>query len=75
MPTASKMKGKIIIDGLCSKFGKGISSVASIGFVSIAGSVAGSYPMTAVFALSICMSLIASTSKLGEELEKQPLPI
>ncbi len=75
MPTASKMKGKIIIDGLCSKFGKGISSGASIGFVSIAGSVAGSYTMTAVFALGICMSLIVSTSRLGEELEKQPLPI
>ncbi len=75
MPTASKMKGKLIIDGLCSKFGKGLSSATSISFVSIAGSISGSYTMTAVFALGICLSLIVSTSKLGAELEKEPILI
>jgi len=75
MPPASKMKGKLIIDGLCSKCGKGMSSASTIGFVSIAQSISGSYYMAAIFALSICLSLILSTTKLGVELEKRALPV
>lgn len=74
LPKASRMQGKLIIDGLCSKFGKGASSAATLSFVSISGSLLGSSTITGIIALLISLSLVVSTTILGEELEQKPLP-
>ena len=73
MPKTSRMKGKIIIDGLCSKFGRGTSSAATLSFVSISGSLLASSYLTSIVALSIIISLILTTGKLGKELEDPQL--
>lgn len=69
MPKASRMKGKIIIDGLCSKFGRGASSAAAIYLTALSGSLLASASLSSVVALGVCISLIFTTSKLGRELE------
>ena len=74
MPKSSQIKGKLIIDGLCSKFGKGIGSATTMSFSSISGSLIGSAGITSVFSISICFSLVFATRKLGsliEGLQKQ----
>jgi AAA family ATP:ADP antiporter len=73
MHKSSRMKGKIIIDGLCSKFGKGASSAATLGFASIYGSLMASSLLTAFVSIGIALSLIFSTKLLSIELEKPAL--
>jgi AAA family ATP:ADP antiporter len=73
MHKSSRMKGKIVIDGLCSKFGKGASSATTLGFVSLSGSLMASSYLTSIVAISIALSLIFSTKVLSNELDKPKL--
>jgi len=73
MPKSSRMKGKIIIDGLCSKFGRGASSATALYLTAISGSLLASAPLSSVVALSVCISLIFATSRLGSELDSPKL--
>ncbi|MCH9811611.1 NTP/NDP exchange transporter [bacterium] len=73
MPDMEKMKGKLVIDGLCAKFGKGTSSAATISLISISGGVIASAGPAAIIALGIGLSLILSTRKLGSALDSTKL--
>ncbi|MCH9620900.1 MAG: ADP,ATP carrier protein 1 [Chlamydiia bacterium] len=73
MPKSSRMKGKIIIDGLCSKFGRGASSATAIYLTALSGSLLASATLSSVVALSVCISLIFATSKLGNQLDTPEL--
>jgi AAA family ATP:ADP antiporter len=73
MPGSDRMKGKLIIDGLCAKFGKGASSATAISLISISGGLMASASLTGIIAIGICLSLIFSTDKLGSELNEEQL--
>ncbi|MCH9617641.1 MAG: ADP,ATP carrier protein 1 [Chlamydiia bacterium] len=73
MPGADRMKGKLVIDGLCAKFGKGASSGAAISLISISGGLMASASLTGIIAIGICLSLIISTDRLGAQLNGKQL--
>lgn len=73
MPKSARMKGKIIIDGLCAKFGRGTSSAATLSFVNISGSLLASSYLTSIVAITIILSLILTTNKLGQEIDNPKL--
>lgn len=65
MPVESQLKGKLIVDGVCAKVGRGASSALSISFISISGGLLASAYLSAITAIAIIFTLILSTSKLG----------
>lgn len=73
MPGCDRMKGKLVIDGLCAKFGKGASSATAISLISLSGSLMASASLTGIIAIGICLSLIFSTDRLGSELNGKEL--
>ena len=73
MPDMEKMKGKMVIDGLCAKFGKGTSSAATISLISLSGGVIASAGPAAIIAIGISLSLILTTERLGKTLDTTSL--
>lgn len=73
MPTAQKMKGKLVVDGLCSRVGRGSASVLSICFIQMCGGVIASALITGVVALGLAWSWIMTTFKLAKEIDREPV--
>lgn len=71
MPPLEKMQGKLIIDGVCSRLGRGSASVVSISLIQICGGVLASASAAGLIVLSIAISCVVSTFKLGKLVEKK----
>lgn len=66
MPEAERMRGKLVIDGLCSRVGRGCSSVLSIGLIGIFGGVIASSFVSGLIAIGMAVSWLRSSLKLGK---------
>lgn len=66
-----KMHGKLVIDGMGSRIGKGCSSLLSIVFVRLCGSVLASAPLVGFIAIPAIIICIWSTVKLGDLVERK----
>jgi ATP:ADP antiporter, AAA family len=66
MPDFQRMKGKLVVDGLCARLGRGGASMLSIGLIKISGGVLGSALVTGFIALGMALSWLISTFKLGQ---------
>lgn len=75
IPGAQRMKGKLIVDGLCARIGRGSASVLSIALIEMSGGVIASSFPTGIFALGMAVSWVASTCKLGRLFEDEPAKI
>lgn len=73
MPNEEKMRGKLIIDGLCGRVGRGSAAVLSMAFISIAGGTLASAPLAGVAALGMGASWLMSTFRLGRLIEEKAL--
>jgi AAA family ATP:ADP antiporter len=71
MPTLQKMQGKLVIDGICARLGKGGASLLSIGLISVCGGVVASALCTGFIAISMIIGWIGATCKLGRLLHKE----
>ncbi len=71
MPEVHKMKGKLIVDGICARIGRGAASTMSLSFIALCGGVFASALLTGFVALGMAMSWIFSTRKLARLLEKE----
>lgn len=71
LPPLEKMQGKLIIDGICSRAGRGGASLLSIFLIQAAGGVLASSPIAGVLAILISGSCVFSTARLGALLEKR----
>ncbi len=71
MPPLEKMQGKLIIDGVCSRLGRGSASVVSITLIQVCGGVLASASAAGLIVLSIAVSCVISTFKLGKLVEKK----
>jgi AAA family ATP:ADP antiporter len=71
MPPLEKMQGKLIIDGVCSRLGRGSASVVSITLIQVCGGVLASASAAGLIVLSIAVSCVVSTFKLGKLVEKK----
>jgi AAA family ATP:ADP antiporter len=66
LPSLEKMQGKLIVDGMCSRVGRGGASLVSITFAQIFGGVLASAHCAGPLVLIIGISCVLSTIKLGK---------
>lgn len=71
LPPLEKMQGKLIIDGICSRIGRGGASVLSVGLIQIFGGIMASAFAAGTIAIAVSFSCVLSTFKLGLLVEKQ----
>jgi ATP:ADP antiporter, AAA family len=66
--------GKLIVDGVCSRLGRGIGSGLSLILVRISGTVLGSALSAGILAIGITFTWIQSVVRLGRfmDVEKRP---
>lgn len=75
LPVEQKMTGKLVIDGMCARLGRGGSSVLSLGLISLFGGVLASSLITGMVATGVVCFWIRATKKLGTLIEKDPLHV
>lgn len=75
MPFSLKVDGKLIIDGVCSRFGRAVASALSISLISFCGGVIPSSLPAGICALTLAFSWTLSTRKLGSLLERKEVSI
>lgn len=73
MPEVQRMQGKLIVDGLCARLGRGSSSVLSLSLIAMSGSVLASSFLTGIIAIGFALSWITSTCRLGQLLDVRPV--
>lgn len=71
MPSELKMKGKLVVDGICARIGRGSASITSIILINAFGGVIASSFLTGVIAITVGCSWAFTTCKLGKALDKQ----
>jgi AAA family ATP:ADP antiporter len=71
LPPLEKMQGKLIIDGMCSRIGRGGASMLSITLIQLCGGVLASASIVGVLVLGIAVSCVMSTFKLGTLVDKK----
>lgn len=71
LPPLEKMQGKLVIDGMCARLGRGSGSFFSLMLIQACGGVLASVPIAGGIALAIASSCVAATSRLGLLVEKR----
>lgn len=71
LPAKEKMEGKLVIDGMCARVGRGSASFLSIGLIALSGSVLGSALPAGILAIGVTCSWITSVLRLGGRLESK----
>ncbi len=74
LPSLEKMQGKLVIDGMCSRIGRGGASLVSILLIQICGGVLASAFVAGWIALGIGASCVFSTLKLGLLVDRKSKP-
>jgi AAA family ATP:ADP antiporter len=65
LPPLEKMQGKLVIDGMCARIGRGSASFLSLTLIQLCGSVLATVPIAGGLAIFISASCVAATSRLG----------
>jgi len=73
LPPLEKMQGKLVIDGMCARIGRGSASFLSLMLIQVSGSVLATVPVAGGLALFISASCVAATSRLGKLVEEKRL--
>jgi AAA family ATP:ADP antiporter len=71
LPPLEKMHGKLIVDGMCSRLGRGGGSMVSILLIQACGGVLASVPIVGATAIVISASCVFATSRLGRLVEER----
>lgn len=71
MPKDIKMQGKLIIDGICSRLGRGSAAGLSLGLVHIFGGILPSAFMAGIIAIGMGFSWMIATMRLGKSQAEQ----
>ncbi|MDE3046640.1 MAG: hypothetical protein KGJ02_08395 [Verrucomicrobiota bacterium] len=66
-----KMQGKLVIDGMCSRLGRGGGSLVSLTLIQLFGGVLASAPFAGALALLIATTCVLATSRLGHLVEER----
>lgn len=70
LPSLEKMQGKLVIDGMCSRVGRGSASLLSIVLIQACGGVLATIPIVGPLVFVIALSCVVSTFKLGTLVEQ-----
>jgi len=71
LPPLEKMQGKLVIDGMCARVGRGSGSFFSIMLIQLCGGVLASIPIAGAVALGIATTCVLATTRLGILVEKR----
>lgn len=71
LPPLEKMQGKLVVDGMCARIGRGSGSFLTLAIIQVSGSVLGAAPLAGGLALLIAVSCVFATSHLGSLVEKK----
>lgn len=71
LPPLEKMQGKLIIDGMCARLGRGGASFLSLILIQVCGGVIATVPIAGAIALSIAASCVFATSRLSVLVEQR----
>lgn len=71
LPPLEKMQGKLVVDGMCARLGRGSGSFLTLALIQISGSVLATAPLAGGIALLIAFSCVLATSHLGALVEKK----
>jgi AAA family ATP:ADP antiporter len=71
LPPLEKMQGKLVVDGMCARLGRGSGSLFSLLLIQICGGVLATAPIAGAIALFIAASCVVATTKLGILVEKK----
>lgn len=70
LPKDSQRKGKAVVDGLASRFGKSGGAFMSIMLIALCGGIANTIPYVAVISLVVLCAWIYATLKMGVIVDK-----
>lgn len=65
LPPLEKMQGKLVVDGMCARLGRGSGSMLSLALIQVCGGVLATAPIAGALALVIATSCVFATSRLG----------
>jgi len=65
LPPFEKMQGKLVVDGMCARLGRGSGSFITLLLIQLSGGVLASAPIAGGLALLIAGSCVVATSRLG----------
>jgi AAA family ATP:ADP antiporter len=71
LPPLEKMQGKLVVDGMCARLGRGGGSFLSLSLIQIFGGVMATAPFAGAIAVLIAFSCVLATSHLGILVEKR----
>ena len=71
LPPLEKMQGKLVVDGMCARIGRGSGSFLTLMLIQICGGVLATAPLAGGIALFIAFSCVLATSRLGLLVEKK----
>jgi AAA family ATP:ADP antiporter len=71
LPPLEKMHGKLIVDGMCSRLGRGGGSMVSILLIQACGGVLASVPIVGAAAIAISATCVVATQRLGRLVEER----
>jgi len=71
LPPLEKMQGKLVIDGMCARLGRGSGSFVSLALIQMCGGVLATVPIAGAIAIAIATSCVFATSRLGALVEKR----
>lgn len=69
LPSSLRMKGKLVVDGICARLGRGSGSAISMSLCHLCGGALASAPFAGAIALGLGISWVFATWKLGRKLE------
>lgn len=70
LPQLEKMQGKLVIDGMCARIGRGSASFLSLALIQACGGVLATVPIAGALAIGISASCVFATSRLGILVER-----
>ena len=71
LPPLQKMQGKLVVDGMCARVGRGSGSFLTLAIIQISGTVLASAPLAGALALLIALSCVFATSHLGSLVDQK----
>lgn len=71
LPDAERMPGKLIVDGIASRAGRGGASLCSLSLIYLAGGVAASAVGAGAVALTIALSSLGMSWRLGRMVDRR----
>ncbi len=70
LPPLEKMQGKLVVDGMCARLGRGGGASITLGLIQIFGGVLAMVPIAAGLVVAIAGSCAFATSRLGRLVEQ-----